>query len=97
MQTQEARMLVRNLIESTTDKYDPFLSRYFFLRRPPSNQLSRCRFATGIITQIVAGHQILSDDDPYLRMSHMVFEAMSKTGPPGGSPLDFFPIREAWT
>ncbi|KAJ7791271.1 cytochrome P450 [Mycena leptocephala] len=64
MQTQEARMLVRNLIESTTDKYDPFLSR----------------FATGIITQIVAGHQILSNDDPYLRMSTC--------------PLDFFPILQ---
>ncbi|KAJ7855546.1 cytochrome P450 [Mycena leptocephala] len=74
MQTQEARMLVRNLIESTTDKYDPFLSR----------------FATGIITQIVAGHQILSNDDPYLRMSHMVFEAMSKRDLQEVAPSTFF-------
>ncbi|KAJ7822933.1 cytochrome P450 [Mycena leptocephala] len=78
MQTQEARTLVQNLIESTTDIYEPFLSR----------------FATGIITQIVAGHRITSNDDPYLRMSKMVLEAMSKTGPPGGSPLDFFPILQ---
>jgi hypothetical protein len=27
MQTQEARTLVQNLIESTTDIYEPFLSR----------------------------------------------------------------------
>ncbi|KAJ6559762.1 cytochrome P450 [Mycena capillaripes] len=52
------------------------------------------RFATGIITQIVAGHRITSNDDPYLRMSKMVVEALSKTGPPGSSPLDFFPILQ---
>ncbi|KAJ7858310.1 cytochrome P450 [Mycena leptocephala] len=78
MQTKEARTLVRNLIESKTDIYEPFFSR----------------FATGIITQIVAGHRIISNDDPYLRLSNMVVEAMSKTGPPGGSPLDFFPILQ---
>ncbi|KAJ7885479.1 cytochrome P450 1A2 [Mycena olivaceomarginata] len=43
---------------------------------------------------IVAGHQITCDDDPYLRMANMVYEAMSKTGPPGGSPLDFFPLLQ---
>ncbi|KAJ7926720.1 cytochrome P450 [Mycena leptocephala] len=78
MQTQEARTLVRNLIESMPDKYETYLSR----------------FATGIITQIVAGHRINFNDDPYLRLSNMVLEAMSKTGPPGGSPLDFFPILQ---
>ncbi|KAF7352075.1 O-methylsterigmatocystin oxidoreductase [Mycena venus] len=78
MQTQEARMLVRNLLESAPERHEEFLSR----------------FATGIITQIVAGHRITSDADPYLRMSSMVYEAMSKTGPPGSSPLDFFPLRE---
>ncbi|KAF7326503.1 O-methylsterigmatocystin oxidoreductase [Mycena venus] len=78
MQTQEARTLVRNLVESTPDKYDKSISR----------------FATGIITQIVAGHRITSDDDPYLRMSNMIYEAMSKTGPPGSSPIDFFPLLQ---
>ncbi|KAF7352076.1 Cytochrome P450 [Mycena venus] len=76
MQTQEARTLVRNLLESTPERYEKFLSR----------------FATGIITQIVAGHRITSDADPYLHMSNMIYEAMSKTGPPGSSPLDFFPL-----
>ncbi|KAF8145850.1 cytochrome P450 [Mycena galopus ATCC 62051] len=76
MQTQEARMLVKNLVESTPDTYEKCVSR----------------FATGVITQIVVGHQITSDDDPYLHMSRMVFEAMAKTGPPGSSPLDFFPL-----
>ncbi|KAJ7340715.1 cytochrome P450 [Mycena albidolilacea] len=78
MQTQEARTLVQNLLDSTPDKYEKSISR----------------FATGIITQIVAGHRITSNDDPYLHMSKMVYEAMSKTGPPGNSPLDFFPLLQ---
>ncbi|KAJ7046133.1 cytochrome P450 [Mycena alexandri] len=53
------------------------------------------RFATGIITRIVSGHKIADMDDPYLAMSNMVFEAMCKTGVPGNSPLDFFPIRRS--
>ncbi|KAJ7766957.1 hypothetical protein DFH07DRAFT_938597 [Mycena maculata] len=43
-----------------------------------------------IITQIVPGNLITSPEDPCLRM----FDAMSKTGPPGGSPLHFFPVLE---
>ncbi|KAJ7927763.1 cytochrome P450 [Mycena leptocephala] len=67
MQTQEARTLVRNLIESTPDEYEKFMSR----------------FATGIITQIVAGHRTTSNDDPYLRLSDMIAEAITEMGPPG--------------
>ncbi|KAJ6528847.1 cytochrome P450 [Mycena capillaripes] len=78
MQTQEARTLVQILLESTPESYEKFLGR----------------FATGIITQIVAGHRITSDADPYLRMSKMVYEAFAKTGPAGSSPVDFFPLRE---
>ncbi|KAJ7344033.1 cytochrome P450 [Mycena albidolilacea] len=79
MQTQEARTLVQNLFESTPD--NTFPERHN-------------RFATGTISQIVAGHRITSNDDPYLHMSHMIVEAMSKTGTPGGSPVDFFPILQ---
>ncbi|KAJ6559776.1 cytochrome P450 [Mycena capillaripes] len=63
-----------------------------FPQRTSAKQLDR--FATGIITQIVAGHRITSNDDPYLRISSMLVEAMSKTGLPGSSPLDFFPILQ---
>ncbi|KAJ6559743.1 cytochrome P450 [Mycena capillaripes] len=48
----------------------------------------------GIISQIVAGHRITCNDDPYLRISSMILAARSKAGLPGSSPLDFFPIRE---
>ncbi|KAJ7648206.1 cytochrome P450 [Mycena polygramma] len=78
IQEQEARALVWNLVNSTPDRYQKCMGR----------------FATGVITQIVAGHRIVSDDDPYLRMSTMVLEAMSKTGTPGGSPLDYFPLLQ---
>ncbi|KAJ7463683.1 cytochrome P450 [Mycena latifolia] len=78
IQTQEARTLARNVMECGPDKYDSYLSR----------------FATGVITQIVAGHQITSDDDYFLRTSQLIVEAMASTGPPGGSPLDFFPILQ---
>ncbi|KAJ6493028.1 cytochrome P450 [Mycena sanguinolenta] len=75
MQTQEARRLVRNLFASPTEKYGAVLSK----------------FATSILVQVVAGHKIDSDDDPYLGLSKMVYQVFSVTGPPGGTPIDFFP------
>ncbi|KAJ6472470.1 cytochrome P450 [Mycena sanguinolenta] len=78
MQTEEARRLVQNLMESPPEKYTKLISR----------------FATGIIAQIVAGHRVTSDNDPYLQISEIVYECMSKTGPPGSSPLDLFPVLQ---
>ncbi|KAF7333578.1 Cytochrome P450 [Mycena sanguinolenta] len=75
MQTQEARRLVRNLFESPTEKYGAVLSK----------------FTTSILVSVVAGHKIGSDDDPYLELSKMVYQVFSVTGPPGGTPIDFFP------
>ncbi|KAJ7328472.1 cytochrome P450 [Mycena albidolilacea] len=75
MQTQEARQLVRNLFASPTEKYGAVLSK----------------FTTSILVQIVAGHKIDSDDDPYLELSKMVHQVFSVTGPPGGTAIDFFP------
>ncbi|KAJ7672001.1 hypothetical protein B0H17DRAFT_1244002, partial [Mycena rosella] len=65
-------MLVQNLVDSVTDEYDRYLSR----------------FATGIISQIVAGHRITLDDDWYLQASNMVYEAMTRMGPPGMTHSD---------
>ncbi|KAJ7488871.1 cytochrome P450 [Mycena latifolia] len=78
MQTQEARTLARNLVESTADNYEHYLSR----------------FATGVVAQIIAGHRITSDNDAYVQMSKTVFETMARTGPPGSSPVDFFPALQ---
>ncbi|KAJ7058076.1 cytochrome P450 [Mycena amicta] len=76
MQLQEARTLVNNLFDSDPADYQTYLSR----------------FATGIITQIVAGHKIESNDDPYIRISKMVLESFDEAGPPGRSIIDLFPV-----
>ncbi|KAJ7447848.1 cytochrome P450 [Mycena latifolia] len=76
LQILEARTLMRNLVQCAPDKYESYLSR----------------FATGVVTQIVAGHRITSDDDSFLHMSRIISEAMGKMGPPRSSPLDFFPV-----
>ncbi|KAF8180008.1 cytochrome P450 1A2 [Mycena galopus ATCC 62051] len=78
IQTEEARALLRNLVEAPPEKYEECLRI----------------FATGIITRIVAGHRITSDDDPYLRTLNALNEAMAETGPPGCSFLDFFPLLQ---
>ncbi|KAJ7882000.1 cytochrome P450 [Mycena olivaceomarginata] len=98
IQTQEARTLVQHLIESPREKYEKLMSRCV----PSSVDFWQCltsakrlaRFATGIITQIVAGHRISSDDDPYLRMSNMIYESFKNVRTPGRSPLDFFPFLQ---
>ncbi|KAJ7713995.1 cytochrome P450 [Mycena metata] len=50
------------------------------------------RFSTSIVVRIATGHQVVSQDDPYLHLSKMVYEAFSRTGRPGGSALDLFPV-----
>ncbi|KAJ7486840.1 cytochrome P450 [Mycena latifolia] len=76
IQTREARRLVRNLFASPTEKYGAVLSK----------------FTTSILAQVVAGHKIDSNDDPYLELSKMAYQVFSVTGPPGGTPIDFFPL-----
>ncbi|KAJ7061161.1 cytochrome P450 [Mycena amicta] len=76
LQLDEARDLARNLLNSPPEGYESCLGR----------------FATGIISQIVAGHKIVSDEDDFLRMSRMVQEAVFRSGPPGGTIIDFLPF-----
>ncbi|KAJ7061174.1 cytochrome P450 [Mycena amicta] len=76
MQLDAARDLARSLLDSPPERCEACLGR----------------FATGIITQIVAGHKFVSDEDTFLRMSHMVQEAVFRSGPPGGTIIDFLPF-----
>ncbi|KAJ7658186.1 cytochrome P450 [Mycena polygramma] len=79
MQVREARTLANNLLRSEPDKYDAYLSR----------------FATGIITQITVGHEIKADNDPYLHISKMVLESLSRVGAAAGATaIDFFPFLQ---
>ncbi|KAF8073623.1 cytochrome P450 [Lyophyllum atratum] len=46
------------------------------------------RFATAIVVEIAYGHQIVSDDDPYVKIAEDVCIATANSGPPGGTPLE---------
>ncbi|KAJ7214472.1 cytochrome P450 [Mycena pura] len=76
MQLREARALVDNLLHMRIGEHERYLSR----------------FSTGVITQVVAGHRITSDDDPYLRLSKMILESLFHSGPPGATAIDFLPF-----
>ncbi|KAJ7108383.1 cytochrome P450 [Mycena crocata] len=92
MQTDEARRLVSGMIDSPPEKYAFLLSRCYSWLNHLHVSLICHRFSTSTTTQIMAGHQIISEGDPYLRLSKMVYEAFARTGPPGGSAIDLFPI-----
>ncbi|KAJ6529208.1 cytochrome P450 [Mycena capillaripes] len=78
MQTREVGRLVRNLLASAPEKYIHQYSRY----------------TTGILAQFIAGHQIDSDDDPYMDLAKMVYEVFARTGPPRGTVIDFLPVLQ---
>nr|GAT51586.1 cytochrome P450 [Mycena chlorophos] len=78
MQLREARTLASNLLAADANESD--------------YQIYLNRFATGIITQIVAGHRITDPNDPYLVLSKQVIQAFDEAGPPGRSLIDLFPI-----
>ncbi|KAF7300106.1 Cytochrome P450 [Mycena kentingensis (nom. inval.)] len=76
MQTEQAEELVGNLLRAQPGDHDICLSR----------------FATGLITQIIAGHKIVSDDDAFLHISHLIQESAIAVGRPGASVIDFMPF-----
>ncbi|KAJ7609926.1 cytochrome P450 [Roridomyces roridus] len=77
MQTLEARTLAKNLLESAREKYNKLVNR----------------FSTGVISQIVAGHRISSDDDPYMKTTEALHVSLGRLGVPGTTSLDYFPFR----
>lgn len=44
--------------------------------------------------QITFGHEIVSDDDPYLEIARESGHALSHCGPIGSTPVDLFPFRK---
>ena len=50
--------------------------------------------AAGII-EVTFGHEVLSDDDYFLKMANNVNDILGGAGVPGTSILDVFPIRES--
>ncbi|KAG6875167.1 hypothetical protein C0993_010537, partial [Termitomyces sp. T159_Od127] len=52
------------------------------------------RFSTSIIMQVAYGHRITSDEDPYIDLTKEASYALGIAGPPGNTPIDFFPILQ---
>ncbi|KAJ7018188.1 cytochrome P450 [Mycena alexandri] len=76
IQTLEAQSLVKNLLESEPLNYSKMINRY----------------ESGVIAQVVAGHKICSDEDPYMRTTQALMESLGRSGAPGTSRIDLFPF-----
>ncbi|KAJ3485910.1 hypothetical protein NLI96_g4615 [Meripilus lineatus] len=56
-------------------------------------------FASSVVMEIAYGHQVSSDDDPYLRLAKRMNEMAAGLGSQGSNPVDFLPILKhlpAW-
>ncbi|ESK88498.1 cytochrome p450 [Moniliophthora roreri MCA 2997] len=73
---QEARTLVKNLSTATAGQHQNFLYR----------------FTTSNIMRAAFGHQIKSNDDPFLELGKAVSYALNNSGPIGNTPVDLFPL-----
>ncbi|KAL4247551.1 cytochrome P450 monooxygenase [Abortiporus biennis] len=63
------------------------------LLRDPDMFDDHCRrYATSVIMEIAYGHEIVSDDDPYLQIAKEVNNVVTGAGDPGATPPDLFPI-----
>ncbi|KAF9459490.1 cytochrome P450 [Collybia nuda] len=59
---------------------------------PLSPKCNMSRFSMAVITHVVYGHHIMSDDDPYVKIAKDSGYVLSDGGPPGSTPVDFFPF-----
>jgi hypothetical protein len=52
------------------------------------------RYSTALVINIAYGHQILSDDDEYIKIAENSSEAIARAGSAGTTPPDLLPICE---
>lgn len=91
-QLREARRLALSL-ENETDNIEAILNRWEIIMLKISFLTYVFdSFSTSIISAVVYGYEVLSDDDPYLQLSRESGYALSHCGPPNGTPVDLFPI-----
>ncbi|KAF9461370.1 cytochrome P450 [Collybia nuda] len=50
------------------------------------------RFSTAIVLRITYGQNITTDDDPFVKITLEAGRTMANGGPPGSTPVDFFPF-----
>jgi hypothetical protein len=98
IQLRETGVLLQNLL-SDDEKRDGFFRRYCIITSDYVlpwliSAVPISRFSTTVIMRVVYGHQITSEEDPYLDIAERVGHAISNIGSPGSTPVDFFPIRE---
>ncbi|KAF9460615.1 cytochrome P450 CYP621A2 [Collybia nuda] len=92
------RMLQHYLTPNKCVGYQPIQSREArvllqnLLEDSESRDAFIRRFSTAIIMRLAYGHQITSDDDPYVKIAEDTGYALSNGGPPGSTPVDFFPF-----
>ncbi|ESK90250.1 cytochrome p450 [Moniliophthora roreri MCA 2997] len=72
---EEASLLAKNLMFSGKGKHFRFVHR----------------FTTSNIMRAAFGHPIKSDDDIFLKLGMNTSHVMNHSGPPGNTPVDFFP------
>ncbi len=93
IQLQNACLLAQGLMENTKG-YQHLLSRYLNVHTYCSSPLTQStRYTTAIVIRIAYGHQILSYDDMFVQTVHDCGYTLNNGGPPGGTVVDFFPIR----
>ncbi len=100
IQTKEAHRLALHLLERPNDS-EAMLSRSVTSHVSPSgteyklNEVSIFfSFSTAIIMQVTFGHEIVSDNDPYLELAWESGYAVTHCGPIGNTPVDLFPVRK---
>ncbi|KAF5347272.1 hypothetical protein D9756_009969 [Leucocoprinus leucothites] len=64
------------------------------LDNPGEHEAMTRRFSAAIIIRIAYGHEIKSDDDPYIKIVEDTGHAVTHCGPPGSTPVDLFPILQ---
>ncbi|KAG6875902.1 hypothetical protein C0993_006856, partial [Termitomyces sp. T159_Od127] len=52
------------------------------------------RFATAVIMDLIYGHRVETDNDPYVEIAEDCSRLLQDVGPPGGTPVDFFPFLQ---
>lgn len=93
LQLREAHRLAINLLENAPDRMETLLSLWEIIGI--LILLLTCvldSFSTSIIISITYGHEILSDDDPYVQLAAENRYVITHCGTPGGTPVDLFPI-----
>ena len=91
-QALEASGLIQNLLDKP-ENFDEHLNRYQFLASSlPLTNIIITRFSTAVILRIDHGHDIISDDDPYLKIMSDVTYSVTHCAAPMSNIVDLLPI-----